>query len=319
MFFNLIRLKNLTLVNIISFEIFAVMSDFKELSYNSHKEHYKDNPDILGRLERKNSIDYWRHQRMYQVLAPLISGKKSKWLTIGDGLGTDANWLQEQGQSVVASDISEYGLRAAAANGYIREYSLINAENIDYSDNTFDFVFCKEAYHHFPRPYLAVYEMLRVATKAVVLIEPVDIGIHFPLMVFLKNLLEKIAPGMVNKVWKNRFSFETVGNYVYKISEREIEKVAMGIGLPMVAFKGINDFYTTKFDLKSSTGNKKLFRTVKGRIKLKNFLSRLGVIPYELEACVIFKKQPSPEVVSNMNEQGFKVLSLPENPYLEGK
>ncbi|WP_181256512.1 class I SAM-dependent methyltransferase [Marinilabilia salmonicolor] len=295
------------------------MSDFKELSYNSHKEHYKDNPDILGRLKRKSSIDYWRHERMYRLLTPLLNRKGAKWLTVGDGLGTDANWLQGNGQSVVASDISEYGLKAAAEGGYIQDYKLVNAESIDFVDDSFDYVFCKEAYHHFPRPYLAVYEMLRVASRAVVLIEPVDIGIQFPLMVFLKNLLEKVAPGMVNKVWKNRFSFETVGNYVYKISEREIEKVAMGIGLPMVAFKGINDFYTTKFDLKSSTGNKKLFRKVKGRIKLKDFLSRLGVIPYELEACVIFKKQPSPEVVANMKEQGFKVLSLPENPYLEGK
>ncbi|WP_010664263.1 class I SAM-dependent methyltransferase [Marinilabilia salmonicolor] len=300
-------------------ELFVNMPDFKELSYNSHKEHYKDNPDILGRLERKNSIDYWRHERMYRLLTPFLEERSSKWLTVGDGLGTDANWLQENGQDVVASDISEYGLRPASTNGYIREYRLINAEDIDYSDNTFDYVFCKEAYHHFPRPYLAVYEMLRVASKAVILIEPVDIGIQFPLMVFLKNLLEKIAPGMVNKVWTNRFSFETVGNYVYKVSEREIEKIAMGIGLPMVAFKGINDFYTTKFDLKSSTENRKIFRKVKSKIRVKNLLCRLGIIPYELEACVIFKHQPSAEILAGMKGQGFKVLVLPENPYLEEK
>jgi len=295
------------------------MQDFKERSYNSHKEHYKNNVDILGRLKRKNSIDYWRHERMYQLLIPFLKKAGEKWLTIGDGLGTDANWLQSKHQDVMASDISEYGLKAAKEAGFIKEFALINAEAIDFKDNSFDYVFCKEAYHHFPRPYMAVYEMLRVSSKGVVLIEPVDIGIQFPLMVFLKNILERVAPSKVNKVWKNRFSFESVGNYVYKISEREVEKIAMGVGLPMVAFKGINDFYTTKYDLKSSTGNKKLFRKVKGRIKLKNFLSRLGLIPYELEACVIFKKQPSPEVVANMNEQGFKVLSLPENPYLEGK
>ncbi|WP_051536348.1 hypothetical protein [Marinilabilia salmonicolor] len=124
---------------------------------------------------------------------------------------------------------------------------------------------------------------------------------------------------MVNKVWTNRFSFETVGNYVYKVSEREIEKIAMGIGLPMVAFKGINDFYTTKFDLKSSTENRKIFRKVKSKIRVKNLLCRLGIIPYELEACVIFKHQPSAEILAGMKGQGFKVLVLPENPYLEEK
>jgi len=293
--------------------------DFKERSYNFHKEHYKNNVDILGRLTRKNSIDYWRHERMYQLLTPLLNKAGERWLTIGDGLGTDGNWLQDKDQDVMASDISEYGLKAAKKAGFIQRFALINAEAIDFEDNSFDYVLCKEAYHHFPRPYLAVYEMLRVASKAVVLIEPVDIGIQFPLMIFLKNILERISPSKVNKIWENRFSFESVGNYVYKISEREVEKIAMGVGLPMVAFKGINDFYTTKFDLKSSTGNKKIFRKVKRRIKLKNFLSRLGLVPYELEACVIFKEQPYPEIVVSMKEQGFKVLALPENPYLKGE
>ncbi len=292
------------------------MQDFKEISYNSHKEHYKDNDDILGRLKRKDSIDYWRHERMYELLSPLLNRSSEKWLTIGDGLGTDANWLQDKHQKVMASDISEYGLKAAKEAGYIQEYKLINAEDIDSEDNSFDYVFCKEAYHHFPRPYLAVYEMLRVASKAVVLVEPVDIGIQFPVMVFLKNFFERISPDLVDKFWKNRYSFESVGNYVYKVSEREIEKIAMGIGLPMVAFKGINDYYTTKLDLKVSTANKKVFRKVKSRIRVKNILCRLGLIPYELEACMIFKSKPSTGVLEKLKEQGFKILSLPENPYL---
>jgi ubiquinone/menaquinone biosynthesis C-methylase UbiE len=295
------------------------MQDFKERSYNSHKEHYKNNVDILGRLSRKNSIDYWRHERMYQLLTPLLNEAEKKWLTVGDGVGTDANWLQEKNQQVVASDISEYGLKAAKEAGYIQEYKVINAEAIDYADDSFQYVFCKEAYHHFPRPYLAVYEMLRVASVAVILIEPVDIGIQLPGMVFLKNFFERFSPGLVDKFWKNRYSFESVGNYVYKISERELEKIAMGIGLPMVAFKGVNDYYTTKFDLKVSTESRRVFRKVKSRIRVKNFLCRLGLIPYELEACMIFKSKPSSQVLDSLKEQGFKILALPENPYLTAK
>jgi hypothetical protein len=34
---------------------------------------------------------------------------------------------------------------------------------------------------------------------------------------------------------KNRFSFGIVGNYVYKVSLREFEKLAMGMGLSVVA------------------------------------------------------------------------------------
>lgn len=47
-----------------------------------------------------------------------------------------------------------------------------NAEKLSSPNETLDFVLCKESYHHFTRPMLALYEMLRVATKAVVLIEP---------------------------------------------------------------------------------------------------------------------------------------------------
>ena len=294
------------------------MDDLTKISYHAHKEHYKNHSDILGRLNNKESIDYWRHERMYHLLIPLMNEERSsEWLTIGDGLGADANWLQEKGQIVVASDISEYGLKAAKESGFISMYNVVNAESIEYPDNTFEFVFCKEAYHHFPRPYIAVYEMIRVASEAVVLIEPVDIGIQFPFMVFLKNVLENISPSWVNKIWKNRHSFESVGNYVYKVSEREIEKIAMGIGLPMIAFKGINDYYSTKLDLKASTKDKKIFSKVKSKIRFKNFLCRLGFIPYELEVCVIFKKQPSSQKLEKLKDQGFKIIPLPENPYLK--
>jgi ubiquinone/menaquinone biosynthesis C-methylase UbiE len=103
-----------------------------------------------------------------------------------------------------------------------------------------DYVFCRESFHHFPRAYLGVYEMIRVAKKGVILIEPIDILSKVPLVLLIKNLCDLVSPTIINKIWKNRFSWETVGNYVFKISEREIEKIAMGIGLPCIAFKEIN-------------------------------------------------------------------------------
>ena len=35
-----------------------------------------------------------------------------------------------------------------------------------FEDNSFDIVFTKESMHHWPRPYLGIYEMLRVAAKS---------------------------------------------------------------------------------------------------------------------------------------------------------
>lgn len=159
--------------------------------------------------------------------------------------------------------------------------------------------------------------MIRVSSKAVILIEPEDIGIQMPLMIFIKNILDKISPTMINKVWKNRFSFEEVGNYVYKVSERELEKVAMGINLPCIAFKGINDYYSTSLDLSLSTSKQKILNKVKSKIKFKNLLCQLGIVPYQLKTCIIFKTTPTSQVKTSMKKQGYKFIELAKNPYLK--
>jgi len=291
--------------------------DFKAQSYTAHEQHYTNNPTVFRRLENKESIDFWRHERMYNTLNPFIQEKNNRWLTVGDGVGTDANWLQEQALSVVASDISDVVLTKAHEKGYIKEFRKENAEQLSFEDRSFDYVFCKEAYHHFPRPYMALYEMIRVSSKAVILIEPEDIGIQMPIIIFIKNILDRISPTLINKIWKNRFSFEEVGNYVYKISERELEKVAMGINLPCIAFKGINDYYSTSIDLYQSTSHQKTFNRVKSKIKFKNTLCQLGILPYQLKTCVIFKTTPTLDVKKNMQKQGYKFIEMAPNPYLK--
>ena len=64
------------------------------------------------------------------------------------------------------------------------------------------------------------------------MMEPIDIGLKMPVIMWIKNLLDRIDVNLINKIWKNRYSFEAVGNYVYKVSEREIEKAAMGMNMP---------------------------------------------------------------------------------------
>jgi ubiquinone/menaquinone biosynthesis C-methylase UbiE len=283
--------------------------------YNAHEEHYSNLGNNLNRLEKKDSIDFWRHERMYNLLTPFLSNS-FKWLTIGDGIGTDANWLIGQKENVIASDIADSALDKAKGMGFIDRYSKENAENLSFEENTFDCTLCKEAFHHFPRPYIALYEMIRVSSTAVILIEPIDIGVQMPYIVFLKNILDRVNVNLINKVWKNRYSFETVGNYVYKVSEREIEKVAMGMGLPYVAFKGMNDYWTEKIDFFQPITNKKLLKKVKWKIWKRNFLCKLGIVPYQIMSCVIYKKMPTEQHIKSLKENGYKVVKLEENPYL---
>ena len=59
--------------------------------------------------------------------------------------------------------------------GFINNYSEENAEDLSFNDESFDYVLIKEAFHHFPRPWIALYEAFRVCKKGIVLIEPNDI------------------------------------------------------------------------------------------------------------------------------------------------
>lgn len=287
---------------------------YEQDSYASHAKHIDGIENSLERLEKQQSIDYWRHERMYNLLLPLIK-EKHRWLTVGDGMGTDANWLMKKGLDVTASDISDTALRKAKESNYITAYSRENAEKIGFEDNSFDYILCKEAYHHFPRPYVALYEMIRVSRKAIVLIEPVDIGIEMPLFICLKKVLDRISPTCIDKVWKNRYSFETVGNYVYKTSEREFEKLAMGLNLPCIAFKGINDYYSPSLNLSLPPTKNKVFARVKRKIRRRNFLCWLGLIPYQLQASIVFKETPSAEILQGLKKEGYKVIQLKRNPY----
>ena len=294
--------------------------NFNINSYSAHIKHLErmnaEGPETaLKRLYEKDSIDHWRHERMYELLRPFIDSPE-QWLTVGDGIGTDANWLIKQKMSVMATDISDDILKESYKRNFITGYKKENAENLSFMENSFSYVLCKESLHHFPRPYIALYEMIRVSSKATIIIEPIDIVLKMPTIMWIKNFLDNIDVNLINKIWKNRFSFEEVGNYVYKISEREIEKVAMGINLPAIAFKGLHDFYTTKIDLSESQDNKKHFNFVKSKIKFRNLLSKIGIIPYQLYCSVIFKELPSDIVKQKLKSSGFKYIELPKNPYL---
>jgi SAM-dependent methyltransferase len=226
------------------------------------------------------------------------------WLTIADPNGFEAHYLQKCGQEVTASDISDTLLREAHRRGGVDKFRAINVEAIDEQDDSFDYVSCREAFHHFPRAYLGLYEMVRVARKAAIILEPTDALLHMPELLLLKNVLDRFDRRWIDKIWKNHYSFEKVGNYVFKISEREVEKMAMGMGLPCIAFK--------PFNAAPGVEARRAVRVIR-RLDL---LSRLHVVPPVMLCCVLFKQEPEPETVRTMRETGYRIIPLPKNPYL---
>jgi ubiquinone/menaquinone biosynthesis C-methylase UbiE len=309
---------------------------FEKNSYRRHEGEFDSRrqggaEEALARTWLKtDTVDYWRHARMYACLDPLLKNMKgTTWVTVGDGrYGRDAWYLSQHGARAVATDISDALLKEGKASGLIEAFSKENAENLSFTDDAFDFAFCKESYHHFPRPMLALYEMLRVAKQGVVLIEPNESpilgGMPFVLKRLLKFLMLKL--GMHSRLrtidtslflpYSN--TYEVAGNYVYSISEREIEKVALGMNLPVVAFKGINDWYIKGVEHESATETSLLFKKIKEKIRDEDRRSQRGLslgAPILIAIC-IFKQTPTMAVRESLINDGFRVIDLPRNPHV---
>ena len=153
------------------------MEDKLAASYERQAAHGAS-PELPSRFAAPGSVDNWRHDRMLSCVKPLVRMlPAARWLTVGDGsYGADAAYLQSCGVEVVASSLNADSLKIAAQRGYIRKYQQENAERLSLGDEEVDFVLCKLAFHHFPRPPIALYEMLRVARRGLVLIEPLEGG-----------------------------------------------------------------------------------------------------------------------------------------------
>lgn len=227
---------------------------------------------------RTDTIDYWRHERMYEaVFRCLAHTRHARWLTVGDGrYGLDAIRMGQHGFSdVTASDIDDSLLKHSQEAGLLQKLYAENAEHFSFGDKSFDYVLCKEAYHHFSRPMLALYEMIRVAQKAVVLIEPQDGYIDLP-----------IGYG------KHLVKYEDEGNYVYTLSVRELEKVVLGLGLPAVAYKNFCDLQIVGAETEAASISNPVFAELVDHIaKLEASCKRLEN-KYSMLMAVIFIEAP---------------------------
>jgi ubiquinone/menaquinone biosynthesis C-methylase UbiE len=297
--------------------------------------------DDLHKDERKKfheswfneeTVDFWRHQRMYETLRPLAEYYRDKsWVSIGDGrYGLDSVRMEKLfGTKVFPTDISEEMLKKGHEIGLIKNFSIENAENLSFKDDSFDFVFCKEALHHCPRPTIALYEMIRVARIGVVIIEPLDdVTLSRPEKLMkqtLKFALNTLFPS--NHTLSKEYdifnahschSFEDSGNYVYAISMKELEKIAHGLNLGGLAYKGFNDYYIKGCEFEKAVPENETFRKVFKIIEPRN--AKCNKYPflyaYNMVSAIIFKHTINDTVKNNMITSGFIFPKKEINLYL---
>lgn len=324
------------------------MSDesFVEKHYARHAKHFENDLVDADRIRISESwfdestADYWRHARAYEC-AELLSGSglEATWLTVGDGRwGLDAFRLRKKGYtSVLATDISEALLRRAKEKGLIDTYAVENAEKLSFLDRSFDYVFCKESLHHFPRPYVALYEMLRVARKGVFIIEPNDtydfvfpemqaarLGIRARIMAGLRLMKSSVIGRRTGgdrrpAVKYNPPDWESSGNFVYAISRREVEKIALGLNLPQIVVKGLNDHYVKGCEFEPADEVRSaVFRELISVIRGKDELCRRGVADSNLIMAGFLLDQFDAGTAQRFVAEGWDVVDLPRNPYISG-
>src|SRR6266498_3204148 len=118
--------------------------EYNDLNYEDNSRHYKDY--VSGgksELHAKtwldpDTVDAWRHRRMYSILDPLLEIEQATWLTIGDGrFGSDSRYIYEKGRDVTATDIDDSLLSEAYKIGIIPKFSKENAESLSFGDSTF--------------------------------------------------------------------------------------------------------------------------------------------------------------------------------------
>ena len=215
----------------------------------------------------------------------------------------------------MATDISSTLLEVAAEQRLITSFSAENAEALSFGDQQFDYVLCKDAYHHFPRPMKALYEMLRVSSKGVVLIEPSDHEVHGRVLDFLQRQVGKIRARLSGRQYDSG-QYETSGNYVYRASKYELKKVALGLNYPAIAFKGINDYYHEDMLNERAGDNGPYLKRAKVVIALLDLLCKLKLRDYRLVVVVLIKHENCEEEIRRLEQAEFDVVSLSRNPYL---
>lgn len=280
----------------------------------------------------ETTTDFWRHKRMYETIGPLANYyAASPWLTVGDGrFGLDAIRLKKifPIKHIFPTDIGENMLRISKEKGYIDGYGIENAEKLSFADNSYDVVFCKEAFHHFPRPYLALYEMLRVSKKAVVMIEPAEQlvinGVKSKpyILSALRLFISKITGGKyqpyVPAINELSHAFEEAGNYLYAVSVRELEKLVHGMDLGGLAWKGLNDAYVKGCEFEEANAGNPLFDSISKSIASGDELCQAypQFHQHNMVSVILFKDKPDAVLVQQLQQAGFQLPVVRKNPYV---
>jgi SAM-dependent methyltransferase len=246
---------------------------------------------------KTGTVYRWLNDRRMRLIYPLIDTfPECSWVTVGDGrYGLDASHIISKAVlHVHATDVDDTLLKIGKEKGVICSFSEENAEQLSFADDSFDFALCKDALHHCPRPYHALWEMLRIVRSCVVVMEPTDLS--------------------------QPHEFETVGNFVYRLTIRDYEKFLLGLHLRWIAYRGYNDYHEEGVEhcpMEGGSAEEQALRDRSvGAVLAADRAVAEGREVYPWHAVALFKCEPSELMVSALTEAGWTFKVLPKNPHI---
>ena len=250
-------------------------------------------PDVL---KFPNSNGAKQSDELYNAAFKPIKPDHS-CLIVGD-TGVDAIALLDRGISNVTSTNLESNQIKFVRDHFGKDFSVgaENAEKLSYAENEFDWVICKESYHHFPRPPVAFYEFLRVAKKGVIFIEPLAAG--FGLKWYLRACIKSVLRGQTI----NDQRFEVSGNYVFGINLSEVYQMVTALEYKGYNYKYVNSTYLSKYSLRDDKLSRFIYKTVNN---IQNAMTKLRLIDPGLVILII-----SSDPIS-----GYSYVKSPKNPF----
>lgn len=148
-------------------------------------------------------IRYLRDRRLSLALAALRGGtdlelSNASVLVVCGGVGGEGTFFRKLGfRDVTVSDFSRAALDRCNRFDPALETLILDAENMDVPDASYDIVVVQDGLHHLPRPSLGFTEMLRVARVAAIVIEP-----HYGLVGRLLGTQWEVHGDAVNYVYR---------------------------------------------------------------------------------------------------------------------
>jgi ubiquinone/menaquinone biosynthesis C-methylase UbiE len=176
----------------------------------------KDNPFIY---ESNYFYDYFRRIPFIKLKRLLDKNKidldDNDILLASCGCGIDAHYLIKyyDFSKMYFTDIHMRAMEKTQSNFYNQFFVLTDNQTLSFKDKSFDYVFIAASLHHLKEPIKGLYELLRVARRGLIVIEPNDS--------WLTRVFEKLG-------WADEYE-EEHGNYVYRFSKRDIHKISSAL------------------------------------------------------------------------------------------